>query len=241
MKHWIDADWPAAQNVHAITTLRSGGVSTNPFASLNVADHVHDEAENVRDNRKVITQMLNLPTEPVWLQQVHSNRVIQLTHNTADPQADASFTHQSGIVCAIVTADCLPILLSSKDGGIIAALHAGWRGLLNGIISRTVKALGKQHLIAWLGPAIGANCFEVGTEVKDQFVSKSAMFNAAFTQNNQHHYLADIYQIARLELKALGITGVYGGGFCTVTDHQRFYSYRRDGETGRMATLIWRD
>ena len=140
-----------------------------------------------------------------------------------------------------MTADCLPILLSSKDGGIIAALHAGWRGLLNGIISRTVKALGKQHLIAWLGPAIGANCFEVGTEVKDQFVSKSAMFNAAFTQNNQHHFLADIYQIARLELEALGITGVYGGGFCTVTDHQRFYSYRRDGETGRMATLIWRD
>ncbi len=241
MKHWIEPDWPVANNIHAATTLRSGGISQGRFSSLNLAYHVNDQTKNVRENRKIITKMLDIPAEPIWLEQIHSNRVVKINHKTGIERADASFTNLANTACIILTADCLPILLASTNGSIIAAIHAGWRGLLSGIISNTVTALGSNKLIAWLGPAIGANCFEVGKEVKDQFVAKSAIFNDAFKQKNQQHYLADIYQLATLELASLGITQVYGGGFCTVTDRQRFFSYRRDGKTGRMATLIWRD
>ncbi len=241
MKHWIEPDWPVAGNIHAASTLRSGGVSQGRFSSLNLADHVNDNISDVQENRQKIAELLALPADPVWLQQVHSNRVVNINQQTEVEAADASFTERAGVVCAVLTADCLPVLLASKDGSIICAIHAGWRGLLSGIISKAVNALNNKELIAWLGPAIGENCFEVGKEVKDQFIAKSTNYNKAFQQKSKQHYLANIYQIAGIELAGLGIYQVYGGGFCTVTDKQQFFSYRRDGETGRMATLIWRD
>ena len=241
MKHWIEPDWPVARKIHAASTFRSGGTSRGCFSSLNLAAHVNDNSINVQKNRQIIAKLLDLPSDPVWLQQVHSNRVININQQIEIEAADASFTERAGVVCAVLTADCLPVLLASIDGSIICAIHAGWRGLLNGIISNAVDALNNNELIAWLGPAIGKNCFEVGKEVRDQFIAKSTHYNKAFQQKDQQHYLADIYQIARIELAGLGIDEVYGGGFCTVTDKQQFFSYRRDGETGRMATLIWRD
>ena len=185
-------------------------------------------------------------------------------------QADASYTDESGVVCAVMTADCLPLLVCSSDGGQIAAIHAGWRGLLAGVISNTVAAMkiplsppfskgevsqlhntdlssplckrgARGDLLVWLGPAIGPDCFEVGAEVRDAFLEKSAAFNNAFKEQSNGKWLADIYQLARIELAALGIANVYGGTHCTVTEHERFYSYRRDTQTGRMATLIWRE
>ncbi len=238
---WIKPDWPVADNIHAAVTLKSGGLSQGAFESLNLALHVNDNAETVLKNRKAISRMLNLPSEPIWLNQVHSARVIKADKTSQLEQADASYTDQAGVVSVVMTADCLPILLASGDGIKIAAIHAGWRGLLAGIIRSAVAKFNDINVIAWLGPAIGPKCFEVGQEVKSSFVTKSAEFSIAFKQKSEHKYLADIYQLATIELAMLGITHVYGGGFCTVTDKQRFYSYRRDGETGRMATLIWRD
>jgi len=238
---WIEPDWSVKSNIHAAVTLREGGLSKGDFQSLNPALHVNDNSETVLANRKVISQMLNLPSNPIWLEQVHSNRVIKIDKNTAVQQADASYTDQAGVVSVVMTADCLPVLLASSDGTEIAAVHAGWRGLLAGVIANTVAMFKSDNVIAWLGPAIGPDCFEVGGEVKESFVAKSKDFASAFKQTSEEKYLADIYQLARLELATLGITQVYGGDFCTVTDKQRFYSYRRDGETGRMATLIWRD
>lgn len=239
--NWISPDWPAAKNIHAAVTLRSGGLSQNNYQSLNLALHVNDDAESVKKNRQALTTMLNLPSQPIWLEQVHSNRVVKADRLTTIEKADASYTDQSNIICAILTADCLPILLASTDGIHIAAIHAGWRGLLAGIISNVVESLGTINVIAWLGPAIGSACFEVGKEVKTAFVCKSAQFSSAFFRTNDDKFLLDIYQLARIELATLGIHQVYGGDFCTVTDEERFYSYRRDGKTGRMATLIWRD
>jgi len=239
--NWIKPDWPAAKNIHAAVTLRTGGLSKGAFSSLNPALHVNDKPGNVLGNRKTISEMLNLPGEPIWLEQVHGNRVIKVNQLTQLEQADASYSEEVGVVCAVMTADCLPVLLATSEGDKIAAIHAGWRGLLAGVIRQTVNALDATNIIAWLGPAIGPDCFEVGCEVKTAYVKKSADFAAGFKQKNQNKYLADIYQLATIELAAMGVTQVYGGGFCTVTDKQRFYSYRRDGETGRMATLIWRD
>ena len=239
--NWIKPDWPAAKNIHAAVTLRTGGLSKGAFSSLNPALHVNDKPDNVIRNRQIISEMLNLPAAPVWLEQVHGNRAIKADQLTRVEQADASYSEQAGVVCAVMTADCLPILLATSKGDKIAAIHAGWRGLLAGVIRQTVNALDATNIIAWLGPAIGPDRFEVGSEVKNAFVEQSANFAAGFKQINQNKYLADIYRLATIELATLGVTQVYGGGFCTVTDKERFYSYRRDGETGRMATLIWRD
>jgi YfiH family protein len=238
---WIKPDWPVADNVHSAVTLRTGGLSQGAFQSLNPALHVNDDPETVLQNRKAISKMLNLPAEPVWLEQTHSDRVIKAEQSIRLEKADASYTDQAGVVSVVMTADCLPVLLASRDGTQIAAIHAGWRGLLAGIISNTAAEFNANDTMAWLGPAIGPDCFEVGSEVKSSFISKSAEFSPAFKQISEQKFLADIYQLATIELAMLGITQVYGGGFCTVTDRRRFYSYRRDGETGRMATLIWRD
>ncbi|WP_442498373.1 peptidoglycan editing factor PgeF [Methylobacter sp. sgz302048] len=240
-KHWLEPDWPAPGHIHAATTLRSGGVSKGAFASLNPATHVGDDAETVRQNRQIIKAMLALPAEPVWLEQVHSNKAVDAGKTQSLVQADASFTDEAGVVCAVLTADCLPLLVCNAEGSRIAAIHAGWRGLLSGVIGNTVTAMGNQDLLVWLGPAIGPACFEVGAEVREAFIEKSARFAAAFKECGNGKWLADIYQLARVDLAALGIDRIYGGNLCTVTDHERFYSYRRDKETGRMATLIWRD
>ncbi len=178
--NWIKPDWPAAKNIHAAVTLRTGGLSKGAFSSLNPALHVNDKYENVLGNRKTISEMLNLPGAPVWLEQVHGNRVIKAGQLTQIEQADASYSEQAGVVCAVMTADCLPVLLATTEGDKIAAIHAGWRGLLAGVIRYTVNALDASNIIAWLGPAIGPDCFEVGSEVKNACVKQSADFACGF-------------------------------------------------------------
>ncbi len=239
--NWIKPNWPVSSNIHAAVTLRSGGVSQGDFYSLNPALHVKDESEKVYQNRRIILRTLNLPSEPVWMEQVHGIEVIRADQCNQVEKADASYTDKRNIVCAVLTADCLPILLATTDGTKIAAIHAGWRGLLAGVVANTINTIGTINLIAWLGPAIGIDCFEVGLEVRDSFVNKSDKFTQVFLKNKEGKYLADIYKLAKIELASVGINQIYGGGFCTATDKERFYSYRRDGETGRMATLIWRD
>ncbi|MCL7420806.1 MAG: peptidoglycan editing factor PgeF [Methylobacter sp.] len=240
-KHWLEPDWPAPGRVHAVTTLRTGGVSGGGFSSLNPATHVGDQAGAVERNRHIIKTMLKLPAEPAWLEQIHSNKAVDAGITRSLVQADASYTDKPGIVCAVLTADCLPLLVCNTEGTEIAAIHAGWRGLLSGVIGNTVAAMRSRELLVWLGPAIGPERFEVGAEVREAFIEKSAAFAPAFKARGNGKWLADIYQLARIDLAVLGINNIYGGHFCTVTDHERFYSYRRDKETGRMATLIWRD
>ncbi|MGZ8955580.1 MAG: peptidoglycan editing factor PgeF [Methylovulum sp.] len=241
IRHWLVPDWPAPANVRAAITLRTGGVSSGPYASLNPAAHVGDDIEVVRQNREIIKGMLDLPTEPVWLEQIHSNLAVKAIRGSSPQQADASYTSDAGVVCAVLTADCLPLLVCARDGSQVAAIHAGWRGLLAGVIGNTLMAMSQQDCLVWLGPAIGPECFEVGSEVREAFLEKSNKNMSAFKLQDNGQWLADIYQLARIELAALDINNVYGGQFCTVTEQERFYSYRRDKETGRMATLIWRE
>lgn len=240
IKPWLTPDWPTPPTIHAATTLRSGGVSRGVYSSLNPALHVGDDADLVRQNRHIIKNVLDLPSEPVWLEQIHSNRAVPAIITATLQQADASYTSESGVVCAVLTADCLPLLVCSTDGSQIAAIHAGWKGLLAGVIGNTLAAMGNNDFMVWLGPAIGPDCFEIGAEVREAFVAKSTAFTPAFKPQAKGKWLADIYQLTRIELAMLGINKVYGGGFCTVTEQKRFYSYRRDKITGRMATLIWR-
>ena len=237
----INADWPAPKNIYAVSTLRTGGISKAPYNSFNLAGHVGDDEFSVAENRHRLRALLNLPAEPVWLEQTHSDIVVCLNGQPQSLQADASYTQNSGIICAVLTADCLPILLCNEAGTKIAAIHAGWRGLLSGVIENTVKALQEPRLLAWLGPAIGPECFEVGEEVRAAFCTKSDIFSRAFRAQENSKWLADIYLLSRITFAELGVENVYGGSFCTVTEKERFFSYRRDGETGRMATIIWRD
>ncbi|MFI3154538.1 MAG: peptidoglycan editing factor PgeF [Methylococcaceae bacterium] len=240
IKHWLVPDWPAPANIHAATLLRSGGASCGAYASLNPAMHVGDDVDKVKQNRRIIKEWLSLPGDPVWLDQIHSNRAVQAITTEPLQQADAVYTAEAGVVCAVMTADCLPLLVCAADGSQVAAIHAGWRGLLAGVIGNTLTAMKSQDVLVWLGPAIGPDCFEVGADVRDAFVDKSAAFGPAFKHKSNAKWLADIYRLARIDLAMLGVDKVYGGGFCTVTEHERFYSYRRDKQTGRMATLIWR-
>jgi len=191
-------------------------------------------------DRQTLKKTLNLPSEPIWLNQTHSNKVIQADRVTPLFNADASFTSKTGIVCGVLTADCLPLLLCSENGESIAAIHAGWRGLLAGIITNTLKAMQTTQLSVWLGAAISSCCFEVDDEIRQLFIAKQSQFHIAFIQKSAKKYLADIYQLARIELNLNGVNKIYGGHFCTVCDPQRFYSYRRNKDTGRMATLIWK-
>lgn len=238
--NFIFPNWNAPENVHAVMTTRIGGVSKSPYDSFNLATHVEDDSEHVLENRRFLKTTLNLPTQPFWLEQIHSNIVVEASTDLILPKADASFTTQENVVCVVMTADCLPVLMCSKNGEKIAAIHAGWRGLESGIISRTIEALKTKELIVWFGAAIGANCFEVGDDVHNAFLKKSADYSSAFKENGSQ-WLCDIYQLAQIELAQLDITDVFGGQFCTVSNSERFYSYRRDKQTGRMATLIWRD
>lgn len=238
---WLQPEWPAPSNIHAATTLRTGGHSLEPYRSLNPAGHVGDDPVLVRQNRQTIRKMLNLPSEPVWLNQTHSTIAIKAETGLITPQADAVFTDQPEVVCTVMTADCLPLLVCSSDGAEIAAIHAGWRGLLDGIIENTVVALRNKDLLVWLGPAIGPEKFEVGSEVRAAFLSKSHDYSSAFNKYADEKWLADIYTLAKIELAKLGLEKIYGGNFCTVSDEERFFSFRRDKVTGRMATLIWRD
>jgi len=244
---WLVPDWPAPVNVHAASTTRLGGVSVAPYDSLNLGDHVGDSAAAVAANRSLLKQRHGLPAEPVWLKQVHGIEVVDAAVVSDVPVADASFSHQSKVVCTVMTADCLPVLLCDQAGSVVAAAHAGWRGLADGVIEATVKqmAVTTSNLMVWLGPAIGPKAFEVGDEVRQQFIAQDPQAAVAFQpsalSSAQGRWLADIYLLARQRLARLGVEQVYGGDCCTYSDAERFYSYRRDGITGRMATLIWLD
>jgi YfiH family protein len=240
--NWIKPDWPLPSHVHAATTLRSGGTSVGGYASLNPASHVNDDPQHVLVNRHIIKNMLNLPTEPVWLKQVHGVQVVKADQVVDEPQADASFTDQADVVCAVMTADCLPVLFCGDNGEVVAASHAGWRGLQAGIIKQTLAAMHCKQVSVWLGPAIGPENFEVGDDVLKAFVTQIPNAEHAFKANSPGKWLANIYQLACLQLTELGIDQIFGGEYCTFADPQRFYSFRRDGvSSGRMASLIWRD
>jgi YfiH family protein len=238
---FILPQWPAPQNVHALVTLRTGGYSSGPYASFNLADHTEDDPAAVRRNRALLREYFRLPAEPVWLQQVHSNRIIRAEQDHIGTEADGSWTTSPGVVCVALTADCLPVLICNRDGTRVAAAHAGWRGLHAGVISNAVRSLhcDPGELMVWLGPAIGPGAFEVGPDVVQAFSESDPENAAAFRRTDEQHWLCDLYRLARLELARLGIASIYGGNDCTFTDKQRFYSYRRDGKTGRMASLIW--
>ena len=237
----IYPDWPAPANVQAVTTTRQAGVSNAPYQSLNLADHVGDDPGLVGQNRLLIQRRLQLLRQPVWLQQVHGNAIVDAALCAEHPAADAGFTTRANVVCAVLTADCLPVLFCDREGTRVAAAHAGWRGLAGGVLENCVRGLGTDpgQMLAWLGPAIGPDAFEVGEEVRQAFVEQNPLCGAAFAVGLQGRWLADLYRLARIRLQAVGVTAVYGGGCCTYSDEQRFYSYRRDGVTGRMASLIW--
>ena len=234
-------DWPVVAGIHAVSTDRRGGFSSGAYNSFNLATHVGDSVEIVSQNRNVLRQKYSLPTEPVWLNQTHSSKVVCADSTSVLPEADASFTRQPGIVCAVLTADCLPVLLADKQGQWIGAVHCGWRGLLSGVLENTLNAMAGVNLMAWLGPAIGNTVFEVGSEVRDAFVKKNPKLEEAFKPYGVGYFLADIYKLARLILKDAGIDDVYGGTYCTFTETGRFFSYRREKVTGRMVSLIWKE
>lgn len=238
---WLQPEWPAPRQVRAASTLRSGGVSEPPFDDFNLAMHVGDATTAVQRNRRRLHAALQLPREPCWLDQVHGSNVVEAGEWVSPPKADACIARSPDQVCVVMTADCLPVLFCSRDGDRVAAAHAGWRGLAGGVLDSTVSSLGLPgaELLAWLGPAIGPQAFEVGDEVRIAFMAREAAAERAFVPSVNGRWLADLYQLARLELARLGVHAVYGGGECTFNDAARFYSYRRDGKTGRMASLIW--
>ena len=243
-KDFIVPDWPAPPGVRALMTTRQGGVSLPPFASLNLGGHVGDDRLAVAANRARLREVLAGGGDPLWLEQVHGTRVINAASRSpgAPPvQADASFSRQQGVVCAVMTADCLPVFFCDDAGRVVAAAHAGWRGLFAGVLEETVAAMAvpADTLLAYLGPAIGPRAFEVGDEVRSAFVADDAALAAAFKPALAGKWLADIYLLARLRLSGQGVTRVYGGSYCTFGEANRFFSFRRDGQTGRMASLIW--
>jgi YfiH family protein len=235
-RDWIEPEWPAPPHVRALITTRRGGVSEGVFASMNLGASSGDK--NVDANRALLRAFL--PAEPVWLLQMHGDRVVEAKHTPRIPEADASFSRSPGVVCAVLTADCLPVFLCDGQGTMVAAAHAGWRGLASGILTRAVEALPTSplELMAYLGPAIGTQAFEVGADVRQAFINVWSVCDEAFTPHGKK-WLANLYQLARLQLAAAGVTRVNGGGLCTFTDRDRFFSHRRDGVTGRMASLIW--
>ena len=255
---FLTPDWPdAPDNIGALSTLRGGGVSAAPYddgngaGGLNLGLHVGDDPGQVEHNRRLLETVL--PSQPAWLSQVHGTTVVDAAALAPEqaPQADASVSSARGVVCAILTADCLPVLFCTVDGSLVAAAHAGWRGLAGGVLSRTVAAMraqGAGEILAWLGPAIGAQQFEVGADVLQAFLDCAPdqagvqQVRAAFVPlaSRAGKYRADIYALARIVLRQDGVQRIAGGEFCTVSDPLRFYSYRRDGVTGRQASLIWR-
>lgn len=240
LEYCLVPEWPAPANVKALQTTRRGGVSTAPYDSLNLGDHVGDAPLAVARNRMLLSSLL--PSEPVWLKQVHGTTVVdEQVAGCGVIEADACVLHRTGAVCVVMTADCLPVLLCDEQGSVAGAAHAGWRGLCDGVLEQTVAAMKvpAQNLLAWLGPAIGPQAFEVGDEVRAAFVAQQTEAADAFVAHGEGKWLADIYQLARLRLIALGVTRTYGGGLCTVSDNERFFSYRRDGATGRMGSFIW--
>jgi hypothetical protein len=243
MNDWIVPDWPAPPTVRALFTTRNGGTSIGPYASLNLGDHVGDDPLNVKKNRSLLRQML--PSEPMWLKQVHGTAAVDVDNDScmASCTGDGAFSRRPGNVCVVLVADCLPILLCNQSGTMVGAIHAGWRGMAEGVIEHTLSETGTENMrmMAWLGPAIGPRHFEVGDEVRRAFMKHDAKAASAFFPHprDDAKWFADLFLLARQRLARAGVDQIYGGGQCTFSDPTRFFSYRRDGTTGRMAGLIW--
>ena len=238
---FIVPDWPAPANIKAVSTTRLGGVSQQPYLGLNLGLHVGDNKEHVQRNREQLQQELRLVEPPAWLNQIHSTEVIDLNASlTVVPDADGSYTQTSGIACTVMTADCLPVLLCDTGGNQVAAVHAGWRGAADGIIEAALDkfTVPSDQILAWLGPAIGPDAFEVGSEVRELFLAEQPQAELAFKPHGDK-WLADLYLLARQRLQRYGVKKIYGGEFCTFSNPDCFYSYRRDGVTGRQASLTW--
>jgi YfiH family protein len=243
----IRPEWPAPAHVQAAFTTRQGGVSQGIYQGLNLGLHVGDAAELVMQNRQQLAQQLALPATPIWLEQVHGTDVLcaemPLPH---PPQADAAVTSTIDLPLTVMTADCLPVLFCDKAGTVVASAHAGWRGLCAGVLEKTIAAMqvAPDEILAWIGPAIGPTAFEVGDEVKAAFVAHDPQAETAFVTQKDNvaqkdKWLADLFMLARQRIRATGVSAIYGGNQCTFSDAEQFYSYRRDGQTGRMAGLIW--
>ena len=250
----ISPNWPAPSTIRAFTTTRAGGVSKGAYSSFNLAMHVQDQPQRVASNRKILRETFNLPAEPSWISQVHGTHVLLADGVCSSEKADGSYTRAAGVVCAVLTADCLPMLLCDLQGIRVAAVHVGWRGLAAGIVEVAVNALDSapQNILVWFGPAIGPRAFEVGHEVYQTFVKQDPEAESAFIafrriagknmgSNIKGKWMANIYQLATLRLEKMGISAIYGGEHCTYSEADEFYSFRRDGNTGRMASLIWRE
>lgn len=241
----IYPDWPLPDNVRAVCTTRQGGVSVAPYDSFNLGSHVQDDPLAVAQNRLLLTQLAQLPQSPLFLNQIHSTQVVRLPLNEESlPNADAVYTNEAKQVCLVMTADCLPVLFCAKDGSEIGAVHAGWKGLCNGILEAMVAefACAPSEITVWLGPAISQKAFQVGEEVVDKFCQIDPQAKEAFISdpNCEGKFFGDLYRLAKQRLQRLGIESIYGGEYCTYSEVERFFSYRREAKTGRMATLIWR-
>jgi YfiH family protein len=239
----LHADWPAPGNVHAVTTTRLGGVSVSPYDSLNLGDHVADEPAAVVANRQRLVDTLGLSDQPQWLQQVHGVQVVEAASDGWVPEADACWSDRAAQACIVMTADCLPVFFCDRAGTRVAVAHAGWRGLADGILEATLAGFPDPgQVLCWLGPAIGPQAFEVGGEVRVRFCDAHPDAISAFVPGTgTDKWLADIYRLARLRLSAAGVGWIGGGEHCTYREADLFFSYRRDGVTGRMASVIWLD
>jgi YfiH family protein len=240
---WIVPDWPAPSTVRAFITTRSGGVSTGPYASFNLGYSTADDAEHVRENRTRLRSAL--PAEPKWLKQIHGAEVVDAENVETPREADAAVAREANTVCAIMVADCLPVLFTDESGSVVAAAHAGWRGLASGVVDNTIAAMVRRgadasSLMAYIGPGIGPGAFEVGDDVYDAYVGRDAEAAGAFRPLVKGKWLADLPLLARRRLERCGVLRIHGGALCTYSDARRFYSYRRDRVTGRMGAFIWR-
>jgi YfiH family protein len=237
---WIVPDWPAPANVKAFITTRAGGSSIGPYAGLNLGLRTDDDPLAVEANRRRLRAAL--PGEPKWLRQVHGCEVVDADALAGVPEADAAVARSANTVCAVLVADCIPVLLADRAGSAVAIAHAGWRGLARGVLERAMERLDRppEELLAYLGPGIGSGAFEVGADVRDAFLAGDAQAEAAFRPRSPGKWMADLFLLARQRLARCGVTRIHGGDLCTHSDPRRFYSYRRDGATGRMAALIWR-
>lgn len=239
----LEPDWPAPDKVSCVVTKRAGGRSTGPYQSLNLALHVGDDADSVASNRALVQAQHPGVQSWQWLDQVHSATVHRIEKAEPNKVGDGLVTTSRGVACCILTADCLPVLICNEAGTEVAAVHGGWRGLAAGIVGNTVSTMQSQpeSLLVWLGPAIGPCHFEVGAEVREQFLIQdhSQTMNDQFARQDSGKYLADLYGIARTQLQGLGVERVFGGGFCTYCDSNQFFSYRRDGASGRMLSAIY--
>ncbi len=248
-EQWISPEWPAPANVKVAISTRMGGESQPPFQSNNMGLHVGDQAERVLANRRMLLAQLALSSEPQWLEQVHGTRVVEAQADGRVRTADGCYTRETGLACVVMTADCLPVLICDRAGTQVSAVHAGWRGLAKGILAKAIDGFScsPEQLLVYLGPAIGPDHFEVGIDVLEAYFEaartpgQAEAVSQAFKPSRQRplYFYADIYRLARAELEALGVTSIYGGDYCTYSEQERFYSYRRDRQTGRMASLIW--